>query len=416
MACCAVVAIFLASGLAFADDTDFTIGNVHVDVTAASALAAKDQAQTEGQAQAFETLMTRLGVGKPHLTPAQVTDMVVGFEVANERTSTVRYVADLTYHFNPAAVRRMLASPDIMATAAPVKRGLVVLPVLIGSDGRAELWDDPNPWRDAWIGNAGKQGLIKIVVPEGDLPDVAAIDAPKAVAGDRAALKAISARYNNGDVLVVQGKFGPPGQFDMQAVRYSADNPAPGPTVQLMTTAKPGENETQQLARSVGYVAWKVSQLPASASPAPATASAGPATPTTNSPSGGGNGGTVAATLASGSLGDWVMVRKRLSGIPAVSDAALVSFDRGSMHIAIRYTGARDQLRSALDAHGLELAGGEPNWTLTIRAQPLTAKLPTPAPDASPSPPAATPTATPTAPARAAAPPTVAPASAEPDE
>jgi hypothetical protein len=411
MACCAVVAVLLASGVALADDSDFTVGNVHVDVTAASALAAKDQAQTEAQAEAFDTLMTRLGVGKPRLTPAQVTDMVLGFEVANERTSTVRYVADLTYHFNPAAVRRMLASPDIMATAAPAKRALVVLPILVGSDGRPELWDDPNPWRDAWVGNAGKQGLIKIVVPEGDLPDVAAIDAPKALAGDRAAIKAIAARYNNGDVLVVQGKFGPPGQFDMQAARYSPDNAAPPQTLQLMTTAKPGEGEVQQLARSVRYVAWKVSQLPARAPPSAATASGAPSAPA----AGGalpGSGGSVDATLASGSLGDWVLVRNRLRGIPTVSGAALVSFDRGSMHIAIRYTGGQDQLRSALDTHGLELAGANPNWTLTIRAQPLTAKLPAPTPDA-PLPPKAAPAASPAPPA-AAAPPAAGPA--EPDE
>lgn len=399
MACCAVVAVFLASGLAIADDTDFTVGDVHVDVTAASALAAKDQAQAEGQAQAFDTLMTRLGVGKPRLTPVQVTDLVLGFEVADERTSTVRYVADLTYHFNPGAVRRMLASPDIMATAAPVKHALVVLPVLVGSDGRPELWDDPNPWRDAWVGNAGKQGLIKIVVPEGDLPDVAAIDAPKALAGDRAAIRAISARYNNGDVLVVQGKFGPPGQLDMQAARYAADNPAPPQTLQLMTTAKPGESETQQLARSVGYVAWKVSQLPASAPPAAATASGAPSAPAAASPAAApaGSSDTVDATLASGSLGDWVLVRNRLRGIPGVSSAALVSFDRASMHIAIRYTGGQDQLRSALDAHGLELAGANPNWTLTIRAQPLTAKLPSPAPEAPRPPPKAAPAASPAA-------------------
>ena len=108
--CCAALALILAVALpARADDANFTVSDVHVDVTAANALAAKDLAQVEGQAKAFDTLMSRLAAGKaPHLTSAQITDLVVGFEVANERTSTVRYVADYTFHFNPAAVRRLL--------------------------------------------------------------------------------------------------------------------------------------------------------------------------------------------------------------------------------------------------------------------------------------------------------------------
>lgn len=357
IACAAALAALLLalSSPARADDDAFTISGVHEDVTAASALAAKDRAQADGQAKAFAQLMDRLAPGKaPHLTSAQITDLVIGFEVANERSSTVRYTADYTFHFNPAATRRMLEANGITAVTAPPvqEKPVVVLPVFVDSSGRAQLWDDPNPWRDAWAQHGGDQTALPVVVPVGDLPDVTAIDAPKAVAGDRAALKAISARYQNDDVLVVQGKFGPePGRFDITATRYSIDNPGPPQTAALTTTAKPGETQAQQLARSVASVEAEIGQAWKQANTVDANA-----------------GGTINVTLPAGSLADWVTVRNRLRAIPNVRGADLVAFDRSQLRVAIRYAGTQDQLRAALGERGLDLGGADPDWTLTLRA------------------------------------------------
>lgn len=355
-ACCAaLIALSLAMAApARADDDAFTVSGVHEDVTAANALAARDQAQAEGQAKAFAQLMDRLAPGKaPHLSASQITDLVIGFEVANERSSTVRYTADYTFHFNPGAVRRMLDSNGVTVVEQPAQvKPVVVLPVYIGGN-RAVLWDDPNPWRDAWAAHSGELSLLPVVVPVGDLPDVSAIDAPKAVAGDRAAIKAISARYQNDDVLVVQGKFGDePGRFEITATHYSPNNPGPPQITSLTTTAKPGETRTAQLARSVAFVETEIGQASRQASTVDTS-----------------TGGTIAVTLASGSLGDWVMVRNRLRTIPNVRGADLVSFDRSELRIAIRYVGDQDQLKAALGGQGLDLGGTDPDWTLTLHAQ-----------------------------------------------
>jgi hypothetical protein len=368
-ACRVALALLIGVSLpARAEDDTFTVSGVHEDVTAANALAARDQAQADGQAKAFAALMDRVAGGKvPHLSAAEITDLVIGFEVANERTSTVRYAADYTFHFNPGAVRRLLESSSVAITTAPSEKPVVVLPVLI-SDGRAVLWDDPNPWRDAWGGNATSQNLLPVVVPVGDLPDVAAIDAPKAIAGDRAALKAISSRYQNDDVLVVQGQFAAePGRFEIKAVRYPQDGPAQ--TTSLLTTAKPGETEAQQLARSVAYVAAEIGHAWKQANTIDTKA-----------------GGTLDATVTANSLVDWVAVRNRLRTIALVRGADLVSFDRDQIRVAIRYIGDTEQLRTALGEHGLQLGGAAPDWTLALQAEPTTQKptMPTPPPAAKP--------------------------------
>lgn len=361
-ACRAALALLVAVSLpARADDDTFTVSGVHEDITAANALAARDQAQAEGQAKAFATLMDRVAAGKvPHLSAAEITDLVIGFEVANERTSTVRYAADYTFHFNPAAIRRLLESSSIAVTATPSEKPVVVLPVFISGD-RAVLWDDPNPWRDAWGENATSQNVLPVIVPVGDLPDVAAIDAPKAIAGDRAALKAISSRYRNDDVLVVQGKFAAePGRFEISAARYPQDGPVQ--RTSLLTAAKPDETEAQQLARSAAYVAAEIGHAWKQANTIDTKA-----------------GGSLDATVAASSLVDWVAVRNRLRTIALVRGADLVSFDRDQIRITIRYIGDPEQLRAALGEHGLQLGGAAPDWTLALEAAPTTQKPAMPA-------------------------------------
>ena len=57
--------------------------------------------------------------------------------------------------------------------------------------GRSVLWEDPNPWRDAWA-QRPRAGPLHLIVPLGDAGDIAAIDADKARAGDADALAAIA--------------------------------------------------------------------------------------------------------------------------------------------------------------------------------------------------------------------------------
>jgi hypothetical protein len=359
---CAALALWWLAPLSAHADDGFTVAGIHEDVTAASALAAKDQAQAEAQSKAFETLMGRMAQGKaPHLGSAQIADLVVGFEVANEQTSPVRYIADYTFHFNPAAVRQVLETSSVAFTPTPAKP-VVVLPILaIG--GRDELWDDPNPWRDAWARQAGVEATLPVVVPVGDLADVAAIDAPKALAGDHAAIKAISARYQNDDVLVVQGKPATgPRRFDVTASRYSSEGGVPAQTATVSTPARPGESDSDLMNRAIAATIDKLGQSWKAAN--------------TVDP---GVSGTIDATLASASLADWVSVRNRLRAIPSVRGADLLSFDRSQIKVAIRYIGDQNQFRAALGERGLDLSGADPDWVLALHVAP-----PPPASDAKP--------------------------------
>jgi hypothetical protein len=101
---------------------------VPVDATAGSATAARETARADGERRAYQILLQRLvspaDVARlPPANDAMLNDIVLGFEVANEHSSPVRYLADYTFHFRPDAVRRLLGQAHITPVAVAPTAG-----------------------------------------------------------------------------------------------------------------------------------------------------------------------------------------------------------------------------------------------------------------------------------------------------
>ncbi len=120
----------------------YVVSGVPVDVTAADAAMARDQAIAEGQRKAFSMLMEQLvGVEKAATiqTPddAQLAGMVQDFEVESERLSSVRYIGVMTYRFDAASIDAIIGKPadgmpDVTIGAVPsgpVQTLSVVVPI-----------------------------------------------------------------------------------------------------------------------------------------------------------------------------------------------------------------------------------------------------------------------------------------------
>src|SRR5437899_1881070 len=120
-----VVAAAIRSGPVAAQDSGESYSaTVKVDATADSAAAAREMARIDGQRRALTAVIERLSGSSepakpPKLDDKTITDMVASFEVANERMSAVRYVADYTFHFRPSKVRRLVR----VAESAPAEGG-----------------------------------------------------------------------------------------------------------------------------------------------------------------------------------------------------------------------------------------------------------------------------------------------------
>jgi hypothetical protein len=339
---------------AWADDQpDPYSAMVKVDATADSAAAARTAARTDGQRRALGEVVEKLTGSAdlsqlPKLDDQTITNMVDSFEVANEKMSRVRYLADYTFHFRKSRVRQLLRNAGIAFSETPEKP-VVVVPVFQDGD-KLVLWDDPNPWREAWSGVTLPSGPTKLDLPLGGVGDLTAIDAGQARSGDAEALTDIAQRNGGDGALVAMATARREGDrlagLDVDIKRYRHGQPAESRTDTV--DANPGESDGDFFKRAVGVVIADIEhKRPPSSGPPPGDKVA-----------------SLAATVPIASLGDWVALRRRLSAVPGVHEVDLLSLTRQQAKVEIKYVGNPDQLKSSLAQADLDLDGADPDWRL----------------------------------------------------
>jgi hypothetical protein len=359
--CRAVTIVLLTMAIAFPSVVDaaapsiFEVRDVKVDVTAKTAAAAREQALADGEVEAFRLLIERLTLPAdrallPELTRLEIASLVKDFSVAEEKASTVRYLASLDYTFKADKVRRLLVDSGV-PYAATRSKPVLVLPVY-QSAGVPILWDDPNPWRDAWAARPEWAGLVPTLVPLGDLADIAAIDVQQAVEGDPARLAALARRYGTGDTLVVQAVQEDPAAAGPPELKVSVARYRPEGRVQAQVRKfRAGEGETLDAVfdRAVDAITgqiendWKQENLLRFDRPSVA-----------------------AVTVPITALGDWLAVRRRLADVAVLQRIDLVLLSRDQARVNLYYAGTPHQLLVALEQADLSLVQEGAEWVLGL--------------------------------------------------
>jgi hypothetical protein len=368
-----LAALIVVPPAAAQEQPDTYTATVKVDATADNAVAARRMARLDGERQALAKVIAQLAGSSefqlPTLSDGAITDMVDNFEVANEHMSAVRYLADYTFHFRPARVRRLMqqahiavgggaqagnaevgdAAASAATSPAAEKRGggkpAVILPVF--QDGAAMvLWDDPNPWRDAWAQRPAPPGPPRLTVPFGDAAALTVIDAPQAITGEPEALGKIAADNGGGEAIVAlataERRGGELAGLAVTLKRYRQGQPM---GTQAETFSRdPGESEGDFLRRAADGTAAAIGR-------GPTEVAAGSSPPA-----------RLTATVPISGLADWVAVRDRLVQVPTVRRVDLLSLNRQQARIEITYSGTPDQLKSSLADADLDLGGAGPTW------------------------------------------------------
>jgi hypothetical protein len=339
----------------------FQVSGIEVDATAADAVAAREQALLQGQIEGLRRLMRRLVPTEEHarlplVGPAEIERYVQNFEIADEQVASNRYLAQLTVRYEPDAVRGLLQGAAL-SYAETTSEPIVVLPVYRGSGG-AQLWPDNSPWWQAWAEHLDSERLLRLVLPLGDLQDMATVTADQAMTGDQSALAALGQRYGSDDVLVViatprgGGATGPAGegpaatgppvlQLEMRRAGVEQANPAetfqgdPGQSLDdLMAEAVIGLQDTLD-------ERWKSANLLRYD-----------------------QGGLMVVDIPIAQLSDWVEISRGLEGLTEVADVEIATFARDSVRAEIRYIGDQVRFEQALGRIGLGLSRKGESWQL----------------------------------------------------
>jgi len=187
----------------------YTVQHVKVDETDVSAAKAKIKALTAGQKKAFDTLLSRLvreeyRVQIPDFDNSAISRYFAGLSVEEEKTSSKRYIARLTYRFKTKQVRDMLLSYGVPFQENRAA-SLLILPVWL-EGGKKILFEDKNPWRDAWLKVDSSNSLTPILVPLGDQNDKDAISADAALKLNQADFAKLKERYQVSHVIVAAAR------------------------------------------------------------------------------------------------------------------------------------------------------------------------------------------------------------------
>ena len=138
------------------------------------------------------------------LTDTDIEQLEAGFNVFNERSSSRTYAATVSVSFAPQAIRDLLRDAGLPYSETQTRNALV-LPVLQTSSG-LYLWESNNPWFAAWRDRPLQNELTPMLVPLGELEDVASVTAEDALALDERALGDMALRYGVTQVVVAHAQ------------------------------------------------------------------------------------------------------------------------------------------------------------------------------------------------------------------
>ena len=345
-----LLAAFAAGGDARAQggSNDYTVAGVDVDVNAADAVQARQQGLREARRKAAKMLVERMVAPEDRARvvipdDTRLEGMVRGIEFVRERSAPNRYIATLNVVFQPDPVKAWLGEGGVKV-AETVARPALVVPLWKGKAG-VEPLDDRNPWREAWrtLDTAGS--AVPVTVVRGDQGDQNVVSAEEAYVGDVSALSRLNERYRAPTIVVavVEGDK-ESGPLTVGGLRYDTQTGARSeiPRITLQ--------DASQLADAVKKMHAKLDEQWRGIAVVRRDAQ-----------------DTLDVYVPIRALGDWVQVRQRLGGVPALKSVVVRNLESDRAELRLEYFGTTEELQRTLALAGLTLDKEADKWRLQAR-------------------------------------------------
>lgn len=340
---------FALPGVALAATSVFTVSNVPVDATSDGSAQARDIAIAQGQGIAYRELLRRLtrNADWARLPPAdtvQLPNLIQGYQVTQEQSSSIHYTARITYSFKPAAIRSLLRGMGI-GFSETRSRPVLLLPVY-ESPGQIVLFEDPNPWRAAWASHDVAGALVPVVLPSNDLEDSRTITAAQAKTASWSDVGGLAQKYGVDRVIVAD----------------AAPQASGALTVRLHTLSA-SEDSVSQASYTGGDINGELDQaVEAALSRLTETWKAATIIDT-------GVQNTLVASVPFSSLQGWLGVRRKLQQIPNLTRFNVLALSTGGAAVELGFAGTPDQLRITLAQVSLSLTQNGSTWQITDNSQ-----------------------------------------------
>ncbi|MGD0142362.1 MAG: DUF2066 domain-containing protein [Rhizomicrobium sp.] len=335
------LACFAPFSAAAAGGDPYAVSGIPVDATASSATQAQNIAIVSGRARAWATLSHRLTKAQdwphlPTLDDTAITRLIKTYQFANERRSTTRYTADITYVFNPDAVRHLFRTSNI-AYADMQARPILIVPMAPG-------YAPHSAWTSIWANPKYATGVAPLVLPIGDAVDGASLSALNFNTAAWQDVEPVASRAHATEAFLVQVSQGK-GTLSIKLRRLGPGNSPPMPDV--VVPIAPGLTGAKVYASAADAAAsaiideWKA-----------------------RSAIDFGKRNRLIAEVHITDLSDWSGLVQKLGTIPNITDVGVVAMNMGEARVAITYVGSQDQLHDLLAQAAIDLSNQDGTWWL----------------------------------------------------
>jgi len=345
------VLLFIAvSGLPFsaaqAADDPFAVAGVKVDASAASASEAFNIAVNGGRHAAWQTLIHRLTREQdwpqiPAIDDDTLSKMISGYQVSDERRSTTRYVASVTYTFNGDLVRRFLRGANI-AYAASAAPPLLVVPL-------APSYAPASAWTAAWAGNHMAAGAVPLQLPSGDALDATLLGPIEFGTASWTDVQPAASRAHASQVALVLAGSPSAGHMpvSIRILSPASVQMLPPVIVAVPPGTAPAKGYGDAMAAAAGAIgeAWK-----------------------TRSAIDFNRHSSITAEVRLESLTQWGAIQRRLATVPIVMNVNVAAMNLGQARVVISYAGTPAQLKDFLSQAALALLNRDGGWWLSAQA------------------------------------------------
>ncbi|HTT97949.1 MAG TPA: hypothetical protein VMF58_07855 [Rhizomicrobium sp.] len=335
----AVISLFPRS--AFADDI-FAVSGIHVDASGPSASVAQGTAMAQGRPKAWAILYKRVTKQQdwgrqPNLDDAMLQRIIRTFTVKNEKRSTTRYVADVTYTFSPEGVGRVLQSGGIAYTQLQVKR-ILLIPM-------APNFSSTSLWTAAFSGTRYSGSAVPFALPGGG--DQTTLGALTFDSVNWIDVEPIASRIHSAEAVVVQVV--PSADHLTINLKRLGAGQLPSKTTFDVPLQKGGAAGTYSMAADAAVHGveemWKT-------------------------PASFGTPGKLIADVRISSLAQFGALQAQLTSVANVTGISVVAMDIGEARISVAYLGGPDALKDALAAKGVYLTKSGGEWALSTSGTP----------------------------------------------
>ncbi len=371
---CAVFLLFAKTS--YSAQSLFVIEDLEIDITASSALDAKEQAFAQAQREAFNILVQRMLTNEEILQLPEsdlniISSLIKDFEVTKEKLSHVRYVGTYTIRFKEKGIRQYFIQQGFGFSDIR-SRPILILP-LYRRGMETVLWSYDNEWLKAWNRTGNLEGLVPIVVPMGDLDDVKDIGDDDALTYNEKSMSNMLKRYEAGETVIVIAA--PDSNFELMGLQdpsatkglsiqiYRTDRNGPEFVQELSVYAKDGQSRSEVFDEAVYSVSkalqrnWKTKARVSLE-----------------------QDNQINAHIPIKSLKEWADTQKALKSITVISELVVKSLSPKGALIDIKFQGSDSRLRSALRQANITLNAprtpeSDLHYGLEIYNEPLVYEL-----------------------------------------